>query len=111
MVRKFVDINIDINDNKKIKIKKDDINYLFIDIKENGKSVDVSDYTIKVVFNAFREIIRKECRIDDEVGLMRVILNRDMTSKEGIIQMEIIFKNKFIKVTTFTINLEITDKE
>ena len=34
-----------------------------------------------------------------------------MTSKEGIIQMEIIFKNQFIKVTTFTINLEITDKE
>ena len=30
MVRKFVDINIDINDNKKIKIKKDDINYLLI---------------------------------------------------------------------------------
>ena len=110
MVRKFETINIDINDNKKIKIKKDDVNYLFIDIKENGKSVDVSDYTIKAVFNAFGEIIRKECRIDDE-GLTRVILNRDMTSKEGIIQMEIIFKNKFIKVTTFTINLEITDKE
>lgn len=111
MVKKFETINIDINDNKKIKIKKDDINYLFIDIKENGKSIDVSDYTIKAVFNAFGEIIRKECRIDDEVGLTRVILNRDMTSKEGIIQMEIIFKNKFIKVTTFTINLEITDKE
>lgn len=111
MVRKFVDINIDINDNKKIKIKKDDINYLFIDIKENGKSVDVSDYTIKVVFDAFGKIISKECKIDDEVGLTRVILNRDMTSKEGIIQMEIIFKNQFIKVTTFTINLEITDKE
>lgn len=111
MVRKFVDINIDINDNKKIKIKKDDINYLFIDIKENGKSVNVSDYTIKAVFNAFGEIIRKECTIDDEVGLIKLVLDKDMTSKEGVIQMEIIFKNKFIKVTTFTINLEITDKE
>ena len=111
MVRKFETINIDINDNKKIKIKKNDVNYLFIDIKENGKSVDVSDYTIKAVFNAFGKIISKECRIDDEVGLTRVILGKDMTSKEGIIQMEIIFKNKFIKVTTFTINLEITDKE
>lgn len=30
MVRKFETINIDINDNKKIKIKKDDINYLLI---------------------------------------------------------------------------------
>ena len=111
MVRKFETINIDVNDNKKIKIKKNDINYLFIDIKENGKSVDVSDYTIKAVFDAFGEIIRKECRIDDEVGLIKIVLNKDMTSKEGVIQMEIIFKNNFIKVTTFTINLEITDKE
>ena len=111
MTRKFETINIDVNDNKKIKIKKNDINYLFIDIKENGKSVDVSDYTIKAVFDAFGEIIRKECRIDDEVGLIKIVLNKDMTSKEGVIQMEIIFKNNFIKVTTFTINLEITDKE
>ena len=111
MVRKFETINIDVNDNKKIKIKKNDINYLFIDIKENGKSVDVSDYTIKAVFDAFGEIIRKECRIDDEVGLIKIVLNKNMTSKEGVIQMEIIFKNNFIKVTTFTINLEITDKE
>ena len=82
MVRKFETINIDINDNKKIKIKKDDINYLFIDIKENGKSVDVSDFTIKAVFNAFGEIIRKECRIDDEVGLTRVILHQKKVSSK-----------------------------